>query len=277
MKLIPLIALLALPLTSVAAESSAPITPREMIALFNGVDLTNFYTWDAKNGRDDPDRVFTVVHQIDNAPAIRMSGQQYGGIITKERYANYRLVAEFRWGLVTWEPRKDKTRDSGILLHCQGGDGNAKPDFRSPWMRSVEYQIIEGGTGDVIIVGGYDRGGTEPIFPTLKAKVTPGTRGWDPAGVLEEFGRGKNRVDWRHKDPAWKDVLGFRGARDVEKPVGGWNRIEVICDGGNLVYFLNGGKIVELQDCSVTEGKLLFQSEGAELYFRKIELHPLRK
>lgn len=278
MKLIPFLTLCGVALTTAfAAETSAPITPREPIALFNGVDLTHFYTWDAKNGRNDADRVFTVVDQIDGAPAIRMSGQQFGGLITRERYANYRLVAEFRWGLITWEPRKNKTRDSGILLHCQGEDGNAKADFKSPWMRSVEYQIIEGGTGDVIIVGGFDRGAAEPVFPTLRAKVTPGTRSWNPEGVLEEFGRGKNRVDWRHKDPDWKDVLGFRGARDVEKPVGEWNRIEVICDGGSLVYFLNGEKIVELQDCSVTSGKLLFQSEGAELFFRRIELHPLRK
>ncbi len=277
MKLIPLLALLALPLTIASAETAGPIAPRQTIALFNGKDLSNFYTWDAKHGRSDPDRVFTVVDQIDGAPAIRMSGQQYGGIITRERYTNYRLVAEFRWGSVTWEPRKDRARDSGILLHCQGEEGNAKPDFKSPWMRSVEYQIIEGATGDVIIVGGYDRGSTEPVFPTLKSKVAPGTRLWDPAGKLEEFGRGKNRVDCRYKDPQWKDVLGFRGPRDVEKPVGEWNRIEVICDGGSLIYFLNGEKVVELQDCSVTEGKLLFQSEGAELFFRKIELHPLKK
>jgi hypothetical protein len=29
-------------------------------------------------------------------------------------------------------------------------------------------------------------------------------------------------------------------------------------------------------DCSLTEGKLLFQSEGAELYFRRLDLEPLK-
>ena len=261
----------------VAAPSSAPITPRETIVLFNGRDLTNFYTWEAKHGREDPDKVFTVVDQIDGAPAIRMSGQHYGGIVTKERYTNYRLVTEFRWGDVTWEPRKNRTRDSGILLHCEGEDGNYQKDFKAPWMRSVEYQFIEGGTGDLIIVGGYDRAGTEPIYPKLRAKVTPGTKLWNPEGTLTEFGRGKNRVDWRYKDPQWKDVLGYRGARDVEKPVGQWNRVEVVCDGGSLSYFLNGEKVNEMQDSSFTAGSILFQSEAAEIFFRKIELHPLKR
>ena len=39
-----------------------------------------------------------------------------------------------------------------------------------------------------------------------------GTRTWSPTGTLADFGRGRNRVDWRDKDPQWKDVLGI----DVE-------------------------------------------------------------
>ena len=75
--------------------------------------------------------------------------RNFGGIVTKERYTDYRLVVEYRWGPVTWKPRADKTRDSGILLHCQGTDGNYRPDFKSPWLRSVEYEIMEGSTGAV--------------------------------------------------------------------------------------------------------------------------------
>jgi len=262
--------------TAIAAEK-APITPRERIVLFNGKDLTNFTTWETEHGRENPDRVFTVVDQIDGAPAIRMSGQYYGGIITTERYANYRLVLEFRWGIVTWGARKNRTRDAGILLHCQGEEGNYGKDFKAPWMRSVEYQFIEGGTGDIILVGGYERGGTESIMPSLKATVTPGTKIWNPNGTLSEFGKGKNRVDWRDKSSEWKDVLGFRGAKDVEKPAGEWNRVEAICDGGNVTFLLNGVKVNEGRDGSFTEGRILFQSEGAEVFYRGIELHPLQK
>lgn len=267
--------LLALLCASVVAAVAAPVVPREVIVLFNGKDLSNFTTWETKHGKQDPDRVFTVVDQIDGAPAIRISGQHWGGILTKEEYANYRLVVEFRWGLVTWKPRENRARDSGILLHCQGEEGNAAKTFNSPWMRSVEFQIIEGGTGDVILVNGFERGKDEVIAPTMKTKVTPNTKRWNPNGTPAEFTR--SRIDWLRRDPEWKDVLGFRGKADAEKPVGEWNRIEAIVEGGNITYFVNGEKVMEGWDGNFQHGKLLFQSESAEIFFRKIELHPLKK
>ena len=258
-----------------AGDFSSPISPREMIAVFNGKDLSNFVTWEVAHGKEDPDKVFTVVHQIDGAPAIRCSGQYFGGIITKDNYTNYRLVVEFRWGLVTWQPRQNKTRDSGILLHCQGEEGNSKATFNGPWMRSVEFQIIEGGTGDVILVNGFDRGETKAKGPFLRTKVTPGTKRWNPNGQPAEYTTG--RIDWLRRDPDWKDVLGFRGRAEAEKPVGEWNRLEAIVDGGNITYFVNGEKVMEGWDGTYKAGRLMFQSEGAEIFFRKIELHPLNK
>ncbi|MFM8619155.1 MAG: DUF1080 domain-containing protein [Opitutaceae bacterium] len=260
-----------------AAPDSPAITPRARLELFNGRDLSSFTTWLAKQGADDPDRVFTVVDRIDGAPAIRISGRHYGGIITRERFTDYRFVMEYRWGPATWRPRAESTRDSGVLFHCQGEPGNNTPDFRAPWQRSIEYQIIEGGTGDLIIVGGYERGRPDILFPTLRATVTPGTRRWNPDGVEQEFGRGRNRTDWRLKDPAWKDVLGFRGANDAERPVGEWNLLEATCAGRSLTYFLNGIKVNAATDASLREGRILIQSEGAELYVRRVELHPLTK
>ena len=260
-----------------ATTSDAPITPKETIVLFDGKskkDLSAFYTWLPKFGREDPDKVFTVVDQIDGAPAIRSSGQHWGGIVTKANYTNYKLVTEFRWGTVTWAPRTNRTRDSGILLHAQGEDGNAAKDFKSPWFRSVEFQIIEGGTGDIILVNGYDRGSDKQIAPKLMAKVAANGKNWAPAGKPTEFTRG--RIDWQYRDLGWKDVLGFRGAKDVEKPVGEWNRLEAICAGGDVTYFVNGVKVMEGRDGSFKSGKLLFQSEGAEIFFRLIELHPLQ-
>lgn len=265
------------PGTRAAPGADPAITPKETIALFDGKtrsDLSAFYTWLPKFGREDPDRVFTVVDQIDGAPAIRSSGQHYGGFVTKANYTNYKLVVEFRWGSVTWAPRTDRARDSGILLHCQGEDGNAAKDFKSPWLQSVEYQIIEGGTGDIILVNGYTRGSTEPIPTKLTATVAANGKNWDPAGKATEFTKG--RIDWQYRDLGWKDVLGFRGARDAEKPVGEWNRIEAICSGGDVTYFLNGVKVMEGRNGSLSSGKLLFQSEGAEIFFRLIELHPLK-
>jgi hypothetical protein len=254
------------------------IAPRDATILYDGKtknDLSSFYTWTNKHTREDPDRVFTVVDQVDGAPAIRISGQHFGGIVTHQSYTNYRLVAEFRWGSVTFGERKNKARDSGILLHMQGEDGNNAKTFRGAWSRSVEYQILEGGTGDIWLVNGYERGQPEPLSPRLTVNVKPGTRVWDPNGTPTEFKIG--RIAWQHIDPEWKPVLGFRGRNDVEKPLGQWNRIEAICDGGDVTYFLNDMKVNEGRNGTFKEGRILFQAEGAEIFFRRIELHPLKK
>lgn len=272
--------ILASALLGAAAHAAEPnaVTPDKVISLFNGTDLSAFYTWDLKHGRDnDKARVFTVVERIDDAPAIRISGEIFGGIITHQRFANYKFVCEFRWGLLTWQPRRDKTRDGGILFHCQGEAGNNDPSYRGAYMESVEYQLIEGGSGDLILVRGHYRDREKPVFPTLHTTIVPGTRRWDPNGTPIMLKEGFHRTDWQHKDPQWKDVLGFRGPRDVEKPVGQWNKLEAIVAGGSVTYFLNGVKVNEGRDGSRREGPILIQSEGAEMFFRNIELHPLRR
>jgi hypothetical protein len=277
----PLNLLCSLALTCGVAFAAEPaaISPGETVSLFNGKDLSSFTTWETVHGKEDPDRVFTVVEQIDGAPAIRASGQHWGGLITKERYANYHLVFEYRWGLVTWGQRKDRARDAGVLLHCQGEEGNYQKDFKAPWMRSVEYQIIEGASGDLILVGGYDRATGEFIMPAVKGTFS--MRGqlkvWDPKGEPGQFGKGNGRIHVGYKTADWKDVLGFRGPNDVEKPIGQWNRAEAIVDNGKFTYFLNGVKVNEFGESTFREGRLLFQSEGAEIYYRKIELRPVKK
>jgi hypothetical protein len=250
------------------APPSDVIVPKAPIVLFNGRDLSNFYSWMSTSGFADPTSVAMVVQKVDGAPAIRMSGQFFGGIITKERYANYRLVAEFRWGLLTWEPRKDIARDSGILLHCQGREGNYRDNFRAAWMRSVEFQIIEGGTGDMLLVGGHDRA-NGPRIPTTMTCSTRQVPSPTKAGAVIER--------WDPTAPAKPRASRVYVMKDLEKPVGEWNRLEAIADGDSVTFFVNGTQVNGGTGSSLREGKLLFQSEGAEIFFRRIELHPLSR
>jgi hypothetical protein len=266
----------ALALVMVATAGAQVITPSATIRLFDGKSLDGFERWQVDNHASDPDKVFAVVDRIDGAPAIRISGQHWGGLITKNAYRDYRLVVEFRWGEVTWGERGDRARDSGILLHCQGRPGNAQKDFNSPWMRSVEFQMIEGGTGDIILVSGYGDNG-ELFRPALKAKIHKDRNGqtvFDPNGQVTQFSSG--RVNWWGRSEDWADRLGFRGASDVERPHGEWNHLEAVVEGGNLTYYVNGKLVNQASEGTLTEGRLLFQSEGAEVYFRRIELQPLR-
>jgi hypothetical protein len=257
-------------LLGIAASLAGADPVKEPIKLFNGKDLTNFYTYLAKYGKNnDPEKVFTV-----QAGAIRVSGEVFGCFITEKEYENYHLVVEFKWGEKTGPARANGARDSGILLHCVGEDGGSsygkdgKPS--GPWLESIECQMIEGGTGDFILVKGKSQ-------PTITATVEKRGKEWyyNPKGEARKFPPG--RINWFDRDPEWKDVKGFRGKHDLEKPVGEWNTLECVCDSDKITNILNGTVVNMGTGASHTKGKILFQSEGAEVFFRKIELLPLKK
>ncbi len=264
----------ALLLSAHSARSQGKIR-EEAVQLFNGKDLSNFYTWLVGTRYDDPDRVFSVVDHIDGAPAIRVSGQHWGGLVTRAEFSDYHLVVEFRWGLVTWGERKDRAKDSGILVHCQGPDGNTSKDFGGPWMKSVECQIIQGGVGDLILVEGYDASGNRsaPRLTIQAGRDRDGENVYDPQEPPREFLRG--RINWFGRDPDWDGALGYRGRRDVESVDGQWTRVEVICRGDSITNIVNGTVVNAGTRASVIRGRIILQSEGAEIYFRKVELRPL--
>ncbi len=262
-------ATLCLVAVAVLAAPAAADTPKEPIKLFNGKDLTNFYTFLKGEGKNvDSKKVITVKDGM-----IRVSGEVFGCFTTEKEYENYHLVVEFKWGEKTFPPREKNTRDSGVLVHCVGEDGAAG----GSWMESVECQMIEGGTGDIILVKGKNQ-------PSIKAEIEqketpPGSKKmqsyYKPGGELKTFNGG--RVNWYGRDVNWTDTLGFRGKDDVEKKVGEWNTLEIIAAGDTLTFILNGKVVNKGVECSHTRGKMLFQSEGAEVFFRRIDLLPLKK
>ncbi|MBX3178693.1 MAG: DUF1080 domain-containing protein [Candidatus Hydrogenedentes bacterium] len=242
-----------------APRHAAPNT----IDLLEDGTLKHWYTWLKESGRDnDPKQVFTMQDGV-----LRISGEEWGCITTNEEYENYHLVLEFKWGEKTWEPRLDRARDSGLLIHSVGEDGG----YSNTWMHSLEVQMIEGGTGDFIVVGdksdnyqitapvAEERHGTVPVF----------SPDGDPITV------NGGRINWWGRDPNWEDKLDFRGPKDVEKPVGEWNRLEVIADGGKITVLLNGIVVNRAIDCKPQKGRIQVQSEAAELFVRRIELTPL--
>jgi hypothetical protein len=98
---------------------------------------------------------------------------------------------------------------------------------------------------------------------------------WHKGGEKREFRKG--RVNWFGRDPDWKDERGFRGKHDVESADGQWTRMDVICDGGTITNVVNGVVVNRAFDVQPSSGKIQFQTELAEIFFRKIELWPLGK
>ncbi len=255
---------------SVAASREAAIRPTDgPIKLFNGRDLDGFYTWIRGSQYDDPNRVFTVQDGM-----IHVSGEGYGGLITKESYRDYHLIVEFKWGEKTWGDRVDRARDGGVLVHAWGADGG----YNNTWMASIEAQIIEGGVGDILVLSGKAPT-TDQVFTTsLTAETTKDRDGetvWKKGGERKTLSSG--RVNWFGRDPDWADKLGFRGKDDVESPSGEWTRLEVIADGDSLQYKVNGVVVNEGLDAKPDFGKLVLQTEQAEMFVRRYELWPLGK
>ncbi len=257
-----------------AAAESAPEGQSER--LFNGKDLTGFSTYlgaptpDAQPyGKDnDPEKVFTVQDGM-----IHVTGKVYGGLVTRKDFADYRLRVEYQWGEKTWPPRQDKARTSAVQVHCTGPDraGN------SPWMEGLACVLQEGGTGTLVPVRGK-------APPSLTATA-----------VQKPSGQGKERrqefyylpsappqpvagpVYWFGRDPDWKDVKGYRDQKPVEARLGEWNRLECVCAGAKVTVVLNGVTVNACSGVHPAKGKILIRSEGAEVFFRKLDLEPLPK
>jgi hypothetical protein len=222
-----------------ALRSAEPAAFPHDVRLFNGKNLKGFYTWIERHGKNnDPERVFSVHDGM-----IHVSGAESGYFATEAEYENYRLTVEFKWGEKTYMLRAGKARASGILYHFVGPD--------KIWPKSIQFQIIEGGTGDVLLVDG----GTLTVGGVTRSE-----------GRFDRFGKGP-----------WKDVVGYRDpAHEVEKPHGEWNLLELIADGDTVKYYVNGRLVNEGVAASPRRGKILFQSEGAEVFFRNLRLQSIR-
>jgi hypothetical protein len=233
------------------------------IKLFNGKNLDGWYPFIQHRGKNsDVKKVFTVEDGV-----IHVSGEEYGSIVTNDEYSNYKLVVEFKWGTRTYAPRVENARDNGVLIHSSGEDGG----YSGIWMHSIECQIIEGGTGDFLVVGdGSDKFSlSSTVAPQKQHSAYLFQPGGEPATIHG------GRINWYGRDPEWKDVKGFRGQKDVEKPTGEWNTMECIAEGDKVTILLNGVLVNQAFNVVPSRGRIQLQSEGAEMFFRKVELQPL--
>jgi len=248
-----------------ATAQAAAADGKKVLYRFDGKSLDGFYTFIRDRGRDtDPKKVFTVVDGM-----IRISGEEWGCLTTHKEYENYRLIAEFKWGQKTFAPREDRARDCGILLHSVGKDGA----YGGIWMNSIECQMIEGGTGDILVVG--DKSDKFAVTCPVAEEKQGSSHVYKPGGKLVTIHGG--RINWWGRDPEWKDKKDFRGPKDVEKPIGQWNRLECVADGGKIVITLNGKRVNEAVDCKPQKGRIQIQSEAAEVFFRRFEVIALSK
>lgn len=205
--------------------------------------------------------VFTTTI-VDGEPVLRVSGEIYGSVHTKQEFENYRLIVQFKWGTQKWPPRMTEPLDTGILYHVIGDHG---VDYWKAWALSQEFQIMEHNTGDWWQIAGSQIDIRCEKVPTEKVPV------YNPKAPLITFGPGAGNTCMRGKD--------------AEKPNGEWNTLELITFGDKSLHIVNGQVVMALsnsrytQDGKVillTKGKILLQSEAGEAFFKGVKIKPIK-
>ncbi len=227
----------------------------EKVALFNGKDLDGWYVVIRDQGKVLNQDIFKASGDTIHVYPTQVDGsnQPFAGLITKESYSHYKLTLEYKWGEAKFEPRYERVRDAGIMYHLFGDE--------IIWPNSLECQIQEGDTGDVWLVGAQ-----------AESRVQSVIRNYSPNGDLVTRGGEGARFARFHRGYYW------------EKP--GWNQIELIVEGDDSRFYVNGKLVNEIIDARyptesgswrpLTQGKILLQAEGAEIFYRNIYLESLK-
>ena len=237
------------------------------IELFNGKDLSGWYTYLQGKGRNcDPDGDICVTNGV-----IRMSGRGFGALVSDEAFSNYRLRVEYRFlGGEQFGWKKGWAPDSGILFHSTGPDGA----FEGMWMESLEMNLIKGATGDFWSVGA-------PGKDTVALSCRAGARRhedrfavYDPQGAEVFTITGNTRVCRMDIDPDWRDRYETTVASN-ENPIGEWNVAELVCRGDEVTAIFNGKVVNRGFGAKPTSGRIQLQMEGCPIEFRRVTLDPL--
>lgn len=172
------------------------------------------------------------------------------------------------------EPKDIWSIKDGVI-HCQGqvnGYLVTEKDY-SDYVLKVEWRWGERAnnknsrnSGVFVHVSGADK-----IWPkAIEAQLMSGNAGdfW----LVDNF---KLTVDEKRRDPKVARHY-FRSKNDVEKKLGEWNQYEITCKGDSIKLVINGQTVNEGTDAEMSRGKILLQSEGAEIHFRNVMLKSLK-
>jgi len=213
----------------------------------------------------DPLKVFSVVKE-NGEHVLRISGQMYSGLTTKKDYSNFHFRAQFKWGEKKWAPRTELIRDNGILYHCNGEHGA----FWNVWKQCLEYQVQETDMADFIALAGT----AADIPATFDGKEWVYDVNAKPFAEQNVQTKQSPRGRVAHKEG------------DYEKPHGEWNTLEIYTLGREAVHLVNGQVVLSLKDAvhkvngvfmPLSSGQLQIQSEGAEAYYRRMEIAPITR
>ena len=150
-----------------------------------------------------------------------------------------------------------------LITEKEYGDGKLELEWR--WTKG---DVKGRNSGVFVHVSGPDK-----IWPNgVEAQLFSGHAGdfW----LVDGF---KLEVDRSRQDPKTpRHYYRLKTDKPVEKPIGEWNKYEITCKGDTITLAINGQKVNEGTKAQRTRGKILLQSEGAEIHFRNVKFTPLK-
>ena len=182
---------------------------------------------------------------------------------------------EYKWGTNRFGARATVKRDAGVIYHMFGPD--------SVWPSGVECQVQEGDVGDIYTVN--TRVTTTVDAATTNAVAVTVT---NAAGIVST----NNRIAPAFLAASQGGIQFQQGVSNSIRRVmrgqmlerDGWNTVEVIVRGAEAIHIVNGktNNFAGRMERSVggvwqplTKGKIIFQLEGAEVFYRNLEIKEL--
>jgi Domain of Unknown Function (DUF1080) len=257
--------LVVVPALTMGEEPADTAKTQAFQPLFNGRDLTGWYTFLQKHGKgSDPDRIVTIedgsIHLYKHA--AEGSAVVMGYISTEREYGDYHFRFQYRWGAKKFQPRLALKRDAGFYYHILGPD--------QVWPQALQFQVEQTNVGDLITLYGFQ----------VDTWSDPKTFSDEMPTFLGPRAGGKERV-MGGKGLAYQKHLAGNFERDE------WNTAEVIAQRDTVTHILNGEVVnrainVRLVDPAnpgtprpITRGRLALEIEAAEITFRNVEIKML--
>jgi len=244
--------------SSIASGQTPPAAGSDgWVPLLNGKNFDGWYTFLPSTGKNnDPKNVFKMesgtVHILDIPESDEK--QEFGYLSSEREFSNCRIRVEFKWGTKRFVPNNENKRDSGLLYFFNGPD--------KIWPRALEFQIQETDVGDLWLLDG--------------SRITTKVEGEGfPMYVLS----GPERTQSRSR------IIKSGDFEDRN----GWNQLELVLDGNRITQIVNGRAVMRAWDIQqpsledptryvpISSGRIMLQAEGAEVWFRNVQMKPLGK
>jgi hypothetical protein len=256
-------------LTGCVLASPAFAAGKGWTALFNGRDLSNFDI--AYSSKPVDSRPASAMFEVKDGVVHTYPGQAAGThqpsayFQTRGTYTDYVLHIEYRWGDRKFAPRMNRLKDAGLVFHIY-------EDAPQSWPHGIECQIEDKDVADLWLIS--SRADVTVKDAAQRPNPDPlqdGQPAYAPDGQKRTFGDHGKYVRVRH-------------AANLEHP--GWNSVDVVVRGDSAVYLVNGHPDMRVTGMKkwtgdgwapLTEGKILFQAEFAEIWYRNIKIRPVRE